>query len=154
MCGNFSLATNVYSYGYTSYQNLSRIIRFTERIRRVTDFSLFCNRFITYYLCNYVFIPCDLTTGGPRAICSISCYYLHVHCYERYFAALSFVASVGYPVNESCEDTLSHLQLGFGFPCSSSSLQNDCIDILSMWIRVTIYMCVVMTINYMCNACI
>ena len=132
VCGEASLATDFYSYGYTSYHNLSEVSKLTKQIEPFIDYSLLCTQFAIYYFCNYVFIPCDLTTGGPISICSNSCYFLPTNCSVLYFQVVSLATTAGYPVNESCENTLIHLQLAFDFPCSSSSLQNDCIDLLSM----------------------
>ena len=131
-CGDVSSATDSYIYGYTSYENLTKINMFTEQIEPFINRSDSCVQFTIYYFCNYIYVPCDLTTGGPLLTCSNSCYFLRTNCPIRYFQVLSFGASAGYPIVDNCENTLSYLQQEFGFPCSSSSLQNDCIDYLGM----------------------
>ena len=131
-CGAVSLATDFYIYGYTSYENLTAFNMVTAQIEPFVDWSIFCSRFAVSYFCNYVFVPCDLTTGAPIPACSSSCDFLHAYCRSIYDQAVSFGATAGYSVVADCDNTLIHLQQSFGFPCSSSSLQNGCIDYLGM----------------------
>ena len=105
-----------------------------QQITPVIDFKFFCTRFAAYYFCNYGFIPCDVTTGAPRAICTESCNFLRDHCSDAYIQVMTFVDAFGYTIKDRCENTLILIQEEFGFPCSSSSLQNECIDLLSMYI--------------------
>ena len=106
-----------------------------ESLRAFFDFSLICHQFATYFICNYVFVPCDLFTGAPKSICSDSCYFLRTYCAGTYFSVV-MVGALRFPFEDNCENTLTHLQLGYNFPCSSSSLGNDCIDLRSMSICV------------------
>ena len=85
---------------------------------------------MTYFLCNYVFVPCDLTTGAPRPVCTDSCYFVRTYCASQFMLVLEFTSTIDYPVIDSCENTLANLQVGFGFPCSSSSFEDNCIDLL------------------------
>lgn len=132
VCGSFSLATDFYGYGYTSYQNLTEVSVTLERIKPLINISLDCEHFGIFMICNYVFPPCDLTTGMLRSVCTESCYFFRTHCSETYHSAVAFASAAQYPLEDNCENTLIHLQLRYGFPCSSSSLQSDCIDIKSM----------------------
>ena len=75
-----------------------------------------------------------MTTGAPRAICTESCNFLRHHCSEAYTQLVTFVDAFGYNIKSSCENTFLFLQEEFGFPCSSSSLQNECVDLLSMYV--------------------
>ena len=84
-----------------------------------------CHLFAAYYFCNYVLIPCDLFSGAPRPICSDSCYYFTTECSSMVLANQVYPAFVN-----NCENTLSHLQTSYGFPCSSNSLKHNCIDLL------------------------
>ena len=130
-CAEFSLASNFYGYEYTSYENLTEFAVVLESVSPIFDFAITCHRLAAYFICNYVFPPCDLFTGAPRSICTDSCYYLRDRCDREYFSMVSF-AALRYPMVDNCENTLIHLQQGFNFPCSSSSLGNDCFDLLSM----------------------
>ena len=128
-CAQFTLATDFYIYRYTSYENFTEFAMTLDQLRSFVDFSEFCEQFATYFICNYVFTPCDLTTGAPRPICTDTCYFFRTYCSDTYSSMIRFAAAVKYPIMDNCENTLAHLQLGYNFPCSSSSLQNDCIDI-------------------------
>ena len=141
VCANFSLATDSYIYGYASRENITEFSRILERITPVIDFQFFCTRFAAYYFCNYGFIPCDVTTGAPRAICAESCNYLHDHCSGTYLQVVTLGGVFGQTIKDNCENTLSHIQEDYGFPCSSSSLQNECIDLLSTYICKSVYSC-------------
>ena len=135
-CAEYSLATDFYGYQYTSNENLTSFATILESFRALLDFSFICHRFAAYYICNYVFVPCDLFTGAPKSICSDSCYLLRKYCDETVM-----VAALRFPIEDNCENTLSHLQLEYNFPCSSSSIGNDCIDLRSMLICVTMIFC-------------
>ena len=122
-CADFSLATDSYGYGYDSSENLTRITNnLTETF---PDLGQHCQFFAAYFFCNYVLIPCDLFTGAPRPICSDSCYYFTTECSSMVLANQVYPAFVN-----NCENTLSHLQTIYGFPCSSNSLRHNCIDLL------------------------
>lgn len=136
ICADFSLATDSYIYGYTSYENLTELVSIVQRFTPVIDFQFPCTRFTTYFFCNYGFVPCDMTTGAPRAICTESCNFLRRHCGETYTQVLTFVDAFGYTIVDNCENTLVHLQKDFDFPCSSSSLQNECIDLLGTYLCI------------------
>ena len=130
-CAEFSFATGFYGYEYTSYENLTEFSMLLEFVSPLLDQSIMCHVLAAYFVCNYIFVPCDLFTGAPRSICTDSCYHLRNDCSEIYFPVLS-AGALTYPIVDNCENTLSHLQLGFNFPCSSSSLGNDCIDLPRM----------------------
>ena len=131
VCANYSLATDSYIYGYTSYNNLTEFAKLVLGIAPLIDFSYFCAQFSLYFFCNFGFVPCDLTSGAPRAICTESCNYAAINCSSVYNQVVAFVKAFGYTVKEDCENTLNFIQ-DFGFTCSSSSLQNGCIDLLGM----------------------
>ena len=135
ICANFSFATAYYYYEYTSYENLSNLYTIIQQVEPVITIDLhsLCTQFFTYYFCNYFFPPCDLTTGAPQAICSESCDYFLTECSDEYNQLFAFSGLQGYDLTIDCSNTLS-LQQDYGFPCSSSSLQNNCIDLLGMYV--------------------
>ena len=102
------------------------------------DFTQFCNLLTAYVICNYVFVPCDLFTGAPRPICTDSCYYYRIECGDTYNALLNVAVLVYSDVMDNCNNTLSHLQTSYDFPCSSNSLENNCIDLQSRWLVLEI----------------
>ena len=129
-CAGFSLATDFYGYGYTSYENFTEIATSVEMYSPFLKLSYHCHQFAAYFICNYAFIPCDLFTGAPRSICSDSCYYFRTRCNETYDDILLYGGIVAYPFIDNCENTLIHLQTTYGFPCSSSTFENNCIDVI------------------------
>ena len=132
ICNTLSFATAYYYYEYTSYENLSNFFAIIQQLEPIiiADIQHLCTQFFTYYFCNYLFPPCDLTTGAPQAICSESCDYFVTECSNANQLAV-YSRFQGYDFNIDCSNTLS-LQQDYGFPCSSSSLQNNCIDLLGM----------------------
>ena len=130
ICADFSLATDSYVHEYTSSENLTGFTSNANIFVPYLYFSKHCQLFAAYYLCNYVGSPCDLFTGAPRPICSDSCYYLTTECSSIYYSALLYVNLVYPAFVDNCENTLSHLQTSYGFPCSSNSLEHNCIDLL------------------------
>ena len=132
ICANFSVATDYYIYGYTSYANLTDFVTLLQLLEDIVYFQYSCTRFTAYYFCNIVFPPCDFTTGAPRAVCIESCHYATTQCTTTYIQVKTFFRPFGYVLSDNCENTFEPLQEHFGFPCSSSSLQNGCIDLLGM----------------------
>ena len=133
LCANFSLTTDYYIYGYTSYATFTYFIMFLRQFEPAVDFDYSCTRFAAYFFCNGVFPPCDFTSEAPRALCTESCHYLLTHCRTAYIQVKTFLKLIGYAISDNCENTLEPLQEYFGFPCSSSSLQNECIDLLGTY---------------------
>ena len=132
ICGNHSLATDYYIYGYTSYENLIDIIKIVHDFTPAIDLSYFCTEFTAYYFCNYGFPPCDLTSGAPRAICAESCHYINTHCSVEFLQVEIYLRAFAIDIKRDCDNTLRNIQDNFDFPCSSSSLQNECVDLLGM----------------------
>ena len=131
ICSGANLGTAYYNYRYTSLENLtsySTTITTLQEFFR-SGFSGFCETFLVYYLCNYVFVPCDLTTGAPRPICTNSCYFVHTRCNLEFMRVMQFASAFDYPIIDDCENTPANLQVGFGFPCSSSSFEDNCLDL-------------------------
>ena len=91
-----------------------------------------CTRFALYYFCNILFPPCDFTSGAPRALCTDSCHYFRTQCTTAYTQVVTYLKPQGFIISDSCENIFEPFQERFNFPCSSSSLQNGCIDLLGM----------------------
>ena len=129
-CADLSLTTDSYGYEYASFETLTEFTNALSSYETVFNLDQHCQFFGVYYFCNYVLIPCDLFTGAPRPICSDSCYYLTTECGSIYNTVLFFASQVYPAFVDDCENTLSHLQTSYGFPCSSNSLEHNCIDLL------------------------
>ena len=138
-CSEFSLTIDFYGYGYTSYENLTRFALILDQLRAAFfDPSIFCDRFTVYFIINYVFPPCDLTTGAPIPLCTDTCYAFRTICQLDYFSSILFARTHNYPIMDNCENTLIHLQVGYDFPCSSSSLHNKCINLRGMYVYISV----------------
>ena len=97
-----------------------------------------CQNATAYLLCNYVFIPCNLTTGNPRPICTMPCdYYVNRRCANLFEIILRFSSIINYPFMNDCPNTLSHLET-FGYSLSSASFADDCIDLAGMYTMVIV----------------
>ena len=140
-CSGFSLANNFYGYGYTSYANLScYLLHYWNHLESFLLIHLLVLDYLhTLYAITYLF-PCDLFTGAPKPTCTDSCYFLRTHCDMSYFLVV-MISALRFPIMDNCENTLSHLQLGFNFPCSSSSLGSDCVDLTSMYMHKYVHLC-------------
>jgi len=134
VCAQFNLATDYYNYRYTILENFTSFSQTIEALEDVINSGVvgFCRIIFPYFLCNYAFVPCDLTTGAPRPICTDSCYFMRTLCFEDFKHAVDYANVIDYPLVDDCENTLANLQKGFGFPCSSSSFKDNCIDIQGM----------------------
>ena len=135
-CDDVSLATDFYGYEYT---NLTEILNQVDNYDLLLDFNHICGQLTGYFICNYVFIPCDLFTGAPRPICSDSCYYYCTECSDTYHTLLRVIPQAYPYIMDDCDNTLSHLQTGYDFPCSSSSLENNCLDLLRKFSVLTLH---------------
>ena len=130
LCVNFSLTVDDYIYRYTNYASLSTYVMLLHNFESIINPKYSCTRFALYYFCNQLFPPCDFISGAPRAICTDSCHYFRTQCTTTYTQIATYLKAFGLIILDSCENTLEFLQKYFDFPCSSSSLQNGCIDLL------------------------
>ena len=100
-----------------------------EELLNTSDADEVCRQAAGYIICNYVFIPCNLTTGNPRPICTLPCdYYFNVRCRDIFDVIIRFSTIINYPLMNNCPNTLSHLG-EFGITLSSDNFADDCIDI-------------------------
>ena len=106
-----------------------------EQLLLSTPLEEVCQQAIGYIVCSYVFIPCNLTTGNPRPICSASCNrYFNIRCVTEFEDVLEVSSRfINYPFMNNCLNTLSHLQ-DFGLPLMSDDFADDCIDLIGMYV--------------------
>ena len=81
------------------------------------------------FLCNLIFIPCNLTTGTPRPLCSRSCFKFHSACTVEFDTILNIAGFLDIPFTDSCENTLNHINAGYGYPNSSNDFEDDCYEL-------------------------
>ena len=133
-CAEFTQAHVIYAY--TTEQEFNTYVTILDRLENnlaVSDVTEVCKEAVSYVMCNYVFIPCNLTTGNPRPICTKSCdYYFNRKCKEIFDLIVRYAPYVHeYPFVNNCPNTLSHLNK-FGHSLSSDSFADDCIDIAGL----------------------
>lgn len=131
-CARFSEAYSDVIFKYTTEENFNEYIDILDGLEELLDSSdepEICREAAGYVICNYVFIPCNLTTGNPRPICTEACdYYFNRRCVSIFRTIVRFASIINYPFMNNCPNTLSHLN-EFGVPLLSDSFADDCIDI-------------------------
>ena len=141
-CARFSEASQNVIFDYTTNEQFNGYIETLdglEELLLIANTDEVCRQAIGYIMCNYVFIPCNLTTGNPRPICTLPCdYYINVRCRVEFEEIFQFAPFIDYPFINNCPNTLSHLE-EFGFSLLSDNFADDCIDLVGMWI-----MCIVL----------
>ena len=134
-------------YNYTTQENFYNYIKVIDNSHSMLRDHFedkVCQYAFEYIICNYVFIPCNLTTGNPRPICTKQFdYYVNRLCAYTFKLVRRFSSTIRYPfTNDS--NTLAHLE-AFGYPLSYDSFADDCIDIAGTHVHygycVTIIMC-------------
>ena len=139
----YSLSVENMIYNYTSKQTLARVMKLlTILVALNRDLNLTrCLSYgvVLYY--NYIFIPCNLTTGSPRPLCSDACYYYRDTCPFEYYGILEHAKLINLPVTDNCENTFSLLSALFGYVHlnSSKAFENDCFDFRGMFANKFVY---------------
>ena len=125
-------------FDYTTEENFIEYIQTLdnlEELLRTSGEDQICQDVTAYFLCNYVFIPCNLTTGNPRPLCTVPCeYYVNERCANIFETIFRFSSIVDYPLMNDCPNTLSHLET-FGLSLESDSFADDCIDIAGTYVQ-------------------
>ena len=104
---------------------LSNDIQHAKQSINIQGISFKCYLSVNLFLCNYVFIPCNLTTGTPKPICSKSCYNFYHSCPDQYNLIYNMM---GYPFMNDCNNTLGHLAEWHEYAASSDDFDDDCLD--------------------------
>jgi len=118
-------------FKYTSDKNISRLLDRLQSTRNLlASARSSCKVSTGAFLCNTAFVPCNLTTGTPRPLCSRSCSIFRSVCDREFNVTLSLGEILGIHFSPSCENTLHHINIGgFGFPNSSSEFEDDCYNL-------------------------
>lgn len=119
-------------FKYTSDKNLSIFLDRLQSFRTIllnSGLRRACRFPTGLFFCNLFFIPCNLTTGKPRPVCSRSCSKFFTACNTQFNALLDITRVLNFPFMHNCENTLHHINMGFGYPNSSSDFEDDCLDL-------------------------
>ena len=132
-CNRFDLSTDDVIFKYVNMQmnmELFDLLNGLETLLENSEVDPVCRDAASYYICNIVYIPCNLTSGNPRPICASSCirFFREERCRDTFTTIIRFSAIVDYPFRDDCGNTLSHLS-EFGFDLSASDYEDDCLDL-------------------------
>lgn len=101
--------------------------------RNFSEEDEFCLNATLHFVCNYIFIPCDVLTGNPRLICSFVCeeylsYYKHCNStFETVIAAITTESN--FRLQPDCNNPLKLLE-EFDTTLPSSFVGNEnCIEL-------------------------
>ena len=135
VCAQHSLATNNYLYQYTSVHNLTtfgNLLSVLESFTRlITDG---CFNTTASFICNGIFVPCDLTTGEAKAICTNSCYKFKEDCtleYDSIIKGAALIEGIILQLESFCADTLVLIKDAFGANTTASGVECNCLDVQS-----------------------
>jgi len=105
---------------------------FTHNFSEVDEICLNTTR---SFLCNYIFMPCDLFTGNPRLICSTECnnYLNNRRCNSTFEVVIAAIATdANYLLQPDCNSPLQLLQ-EFDAALPSSFVGNEnCIELCEL----------------------
>ena len=122
-------------YKYTSERNITKVLELAE-VAITQNLHLFHRAFSSeclYYSVIVVYtailIPCNLTTGTPRPLCSNPCNLFRQLCNDVYTMIIRYVMLIGIPISHDfCENTFDIVNKYFHYPNSSKDFDNDCFD--------------------------
>ena len=126
----YIISLNSIAFKYTSESNFTI---FLDALKvAISYLPLFseseCLFYAAIYVYNHVFIPCNLTTGTPRPICSKACNLFSKECDYEYTTIITYGNLIGVPLDDDCENTFNHINKIFAYPNSSKDYENDCYD--------------------------
>ena len=127
-CSPYSLSLNHMIFKYTSDKNFSVLLDYSvESLFHETNRG--CTVPTRIHICNMFFIPCNLTTGTPRPLCQRSCFSFCSACNSEFDTISDIASLLDIPIMHNCENTLHHINTGYGYPNSSSDFEDDCYDL-------------------------
>ena len=130
-CSSYSLSLNHMTFKYTNAKNFSELLNLLQSVRILLRNSKTkdCEFPTGLFLCNTVFVPCNLTTGTPRPFCSSACSNFYSACNVEFNTISGFTKILNYPFMHNCKNTLHPLNIGYGYPNVSSDFEDDCLDL-------------------------
>jgi len=126
------------TFKYSNDKNFSKFLNLLQSVRILLQNSITeeCEFSTGLFLCNTIFVPCNLTTGAPRPFCSSACSNFYSACNLEFNAILDFTRILNYPLMYNCKNTLHPINMGFGYPNVSSDFEDDCLDLPGSYICV------------------
>ena len=128
----YGLSIDNMIYNYTSEKNFSNYLEALKLGVTIEFFPEFssstCLSYAAVFAYNYILIPCNLTTGTPRPLCSTDCYIFRYYCDNLYTIFDEYADLLNIPFVDDCDNTFHHLNEQFNFPNSSQDFKDDCFD--------------------------
>jgi len=119
-------------YKYTSEENFTKIKDTMKLVISTIEISTFtatvCLARSAVLVYNYVFLPCNLTSGKPIPFCLSACEKFRHLCKSVYDNILTNARGLGIPFDDNCENLLYTHNYLFGFPNSSKDFEDHCYD--------------------------
>ncbi|XP_065883016.1 uncharacterized protein [Dysidea avara] len=141
MCSSVTHSFNSYYYNYTSSENFEQISTVISTLfaGNFSEEDQFCLNASLYFVCNYIFIPCDIYTGNPRLICPSVCddYLSNERCNSTFETVIAAIATESdYPLQPDCNNPFQLLE-EFDVNLPSSFMGNEsCIELENLMMTV------------------
>ena len=141
VCSSYSLATNGYLFNYinASFEYLTEVSNQVETLFHNTGPT--CYNITLTYACNALFVPCDLTSGTPIAMCSNSCKQFKTICSVEYDTVVKGLVAITF-VSDICSDTLVYIKNEFAVNTTFKGVEHNCLGMYQMHSCVCVRMCV------------
>ena len=132
VCSSYSLATNGYLFNYidASFEYLTEVLNQVETLFHNTGPT--CYNITLTYACNVLFVPCDLTSGTPIAMCSNSCKQFKTSCSVEYETVARGLSVIDKFVSDICSDTLVYIKTRFAVNTTSKGVESNCLGMYLM----------------------
>ena len=131
-CSKYTLSLNHMIFKYTSDRDFSEYLNLLESVEELLQdigTSSGCTSPTGMFICNLAFVPCNLTTGTPRPLCSRSCSKFYSACTIEFNRLLNIAGFLGISFSDSCENTLYYINEDYGYPNSSNDFEDDCYEL-------------------------
>ena len=133
---------NTVAYRYMSEEAFTQYLSYLNFLPKYFDtISLkTCRLYGAFFVYTNLFIPCNLTTGTPKPLCSKSCYFYRSNCYSDYSRILKYAGAILMTsIADDCENTFTIAKSLFNFTKSSKDFKDDCLDIPGIFINSLLF---------------
>ena len=123
------------SYKYTSEENFARYLEYLKlgvdtscTASYVTEIEI-CDIYGAQFVYHQIFVPCNLTSGTPRPLCSRFCYFFRSNCKSNYDKILKYANVFEKDIIiDDCTNTFQFQNKVSNFTNSSKDFEDDCVD--------------------------
>ena len=130
---NFSLNVSQVAYKYTNEESFAYyldILEISAKNIDVAEVDDVCDLYGVLFVYNQLFVPCNLTSGTPRPLCSNSCYFFRSNCSREFDSIIKLISIIAKnSLVYDCGNTFHFINVLSNFANSSKDFEEDCIDI-------------------------